>query len=232
MLHIRNILFGLAALSVTACGPFDAVTRSAPYETTMPIAVMEPIATESFDVSPEIVTRAVADIPPVSMAADFNVVDIRVDVPDTLRVSEANSLIPLGDIVWQGDLPGNRYQQVQTILQDAVSKGVENANGGRDVVLHLTVTRFHSLSHRARYSIGGNHSIFFDLAIIDAMTGQQIGETENINASLDAFGGAAAIQAELAGLTQKVRIIDHVSRVISSKLDEVESAVLMAQAAS
>jgi len=228
MLHIRNILFGLAALSVTACGPFDAVTRSAPYETIMPTSVIEVAPTTSFEEAPEVVTRAVADIPPVAVAGDFKVVDVRVDVPRSLRVSEANTLIPLGDIVWQGDLPGDRYVQVQSILQEAIQQGTAAYDGNREVVVHITVTRFHSLSHRARYTVGGNHSIFFDLAIIDLNSGQQIGETKQVNASLDAFGGQAAIQAELAGLTQKVRIIDHVSRVIASELEEAETSTTLA----
>lgn len=230
MLRIRNILFGLAALSVTACGPFDAVTRSAPYETLMPIGEMNNVVATSYEDAPEVVTRAVVDIPPVAIPTDFNVIDVRVDVPRTLRVSEANTLIPLGDIVWQGDLPGDRYVQVQAILQEAALQGAEASNGTRDVVVHLTVTRFHSLSHRARYSVGGNHSIVFDLAIVDANTGQQIGETKRVNASLDAFGGQAAIQADLAGLTQKVRIIDHVSRVIAGELDGAQNSLTLASA--
>ncbi len=230
MLRIRNILFGLAALSVTACGPLDAVTRSAPYENTMPMVEISVGTAISLKDAPEVVTRAVADIQQPALGNDFNVIDVCIGVPRTLRVSEANTLTPLGDIVWQGDLPGDRYAQIQAILHDAVSQGAETADGTRDVVLHLTVTRFHSLSHRARYTVGGNHSIFFTLAIIDAMTGLQIGETKKINASLDAFGGQAAIQADLAGLTQKVRIIDHVSRVIAGELESAENTLTLASA--
>ncbi|MDG2339799.1 MAG: hypothetical protein P8L32_01200, partial [Paracoccaceae bacterium] len=65
--------------------------------------------------------------------------------------------------------------QVQAILQAAIERGVSGFDGGHEVVVHATVTRFHSLSQRARYSVGGNHSIFFDLTLIDARTGQTIG---------------------------------------------------------
>ncbi len=228
MLHIRTAILGLAALAVTACGPLDAVTRTAPYEATMPIVPVVSIATQDISEVPEVVSRSVADISPMPAAPSYKVTGIQVDVPRSLRVSESNMLIPMGDIVWRGDLPGDRYEQIQDILAIAIERGTSEMDGSQDIIVKVTVSRFHSLSQRARYSVGGNHSIYFDLELFDAATGIQIGETKSINASFDAYGGQQAIQAELAGLTQKVRIIDHVANVIGAEVDPQHTTTFMA----
>lgn len=218
MLRIRFALISLAALAVTACGPMDAVTRSAPFETTMPIVPIMSVEAPAITDAPEIVSRSVADLTPVASGPSYKVVGIQVDVPRSLRVSESNLLIPLGDIVWREDLPGDRYAQVQAIMTAAIERGVESLDGAQDIIVQVTMTRFHSLSQRARYSIGGNHSIEFDLRLLDAATGAQIGDIKQINASFDAYGGQQAIQAEMAGLTQKVRITEHVANVFAEEL--------------
>lgn len=219
MLRIRNILFGLAALSVTACGPMDVVTRSAPFESTMPgvpaVETAAPVITEV----PEIVSRSAPVLTAPASLPEYQVVAIRVDVPRSLRVSEANTLIPLGDIVWRGDLPGDRHEQVRTIMQNAFEQGVSTMGGSHEVALHIEVTRFHSLSQRARYSVGGNHTIHFNLTVIDANTGAVLEDARMVNATFGAYGGYQAIAAENAGLTQKVRITDHLANVIKNELD-------------
>ena len=54
-------------------------------------------------------------------APDFSVVDVRVIVPETLKVSEANTYKPRADIVWRGDPYGNRYEQVAAIMRAAAA---------------------------------------------------------------------------------------------------------------
>lgn len=222
MLHIRNTLFGLAALAVTACGPLDAVTRSGPFETTMPMVTESTAA----DVTPldDVVTRAVPDFDTIPAATSYNVVDVRVEVPRSLRVSEANLIYPIADIVWREDPLGDRYEQVETILANAVAQGAEAFNTGQDVILLLEVSRFHSLTQRARYSFGGDHSIKFDFTVLDAATGFALTEPKRIDASFDAYGGEVAIEAEANGLTQKVRITQHVAGVIAQELNGLQAA--------
>ncbi|MDG1737709.1 MAG: hypothetical protein P8L68_12525 [Paracoccaceae bacterium] len=87
MLHIRTVILGLAALAVTACGPMDAVTRTAPYETTMPIVPVVSAQAQDFSEAPEIVSRSVADLSPLPAAPSYKVTEIQVDVPRSLRVS-------------------------------------------------------------------------------------------------------------------------------------------------
>ena len=147
---------------------------------------------------------------------------VTVRVPDTLRVSEANRYLPAGDIVWRGDPIGDRRAQVRTIFEDALARGVEPLNGPIKVDLEVEVKRFHALTEKARYTVGGVHSITFDMLIKNAMTGELLIPVRTIRADLDAFGGEQALQAEAAGQTQKVRISDHLAEVIRQELSNPE----------
>ena len=53
-------------------------------------------------------------------SADWQVTEITVIVPETLSVSEANSIKPRADIVWREDPLGNRHAQVQAVVQEAM----------------------------------------------------------------------------------------------------------------
>ena len=46
----------------------------------------------------------------------YAVEDVQVFVPEPLSVSEANSFYPIADIVWRGDLFGDRHQQVEMLF--------------------------------------------------------------------------------------------------------------------
>ena len=49
-----------------------------------------------------------ASAQPLKLAAQYDVAEVKIVVPQTLRVSEANSYRPNADIVWRGDPPGDR----------------------------------------------------------------------------------------------------------------------------
>lgn len=184
-------LVGLAlVLGMAACGAVPTATRNQPLE--------QSLATPS---SPE-----------------YSVRNVNVAVPTSLSVSEANAYYPIADIVWRGDSYGDRYQQVANIVRDASVLGASQLRGPRLVNLNIEVQRFHSLTERTRYSFGGTHSIHFVLTVSDAETGEVIDGPRNVDASLDAWGGARAIRAEREGYTQKVRITNHVAAVIQREL--------------
>lgn len=143
---------------------------------------------------------------------------ITVAVPETLRVSEANRYYPSADIIWREDPIGNRYKQVQTIMQDAMAKGTDGLDGELPVRLHIEVRRFHALTEKARYTIGGVHAVRFVYVLEDARTGVRLTEPRTVQADLEAFGGAQAIAAEARGVTQKSRITDHLAEVIRQEL--------------
>lgn len=180
--------------ALSSCGVISTVSRSAS--------------------GPGVAAKPVARLIPaemVALSAAWNVVDVRVDVPSTLRVSEANVYYPLADIVWREDAFGDRYAQVQKIMDDGLTRGLTHLNGPRPVYFDIKMSRFHSLTEKTRYSVGGVHNIIFTLTVVDAATGSALHGPVEIELDLRAYGGAQAFAAERRGHTQKVRILSHLT---------------------
>lgn len=148
----------------------------------------------------------------------FRVVDVNVTVPQTLTVSEENRYFPRADIVWRGDPVGNRYQQVGAILNDAMRRGTADFNGPQDIVLDIELARFHGVTERARYSIGGTHDVDFFLTVRDARSGAVLQPRRLVDSNLRALGGDEAVAADMRGETQKVRVTQHLAKVIHGEL--------------
>lgn len=243
MKTMRMIVLAGLGLSVAACTAVDVPTRNAPYEQlpsgtvsapagyeqlAQPIpALKSEAAVGQIAIQNDAVTRAATpeegqalSLNPGSAPISVNSVTVR--VPRSLKVSERNSYIPRGDIVWREDPIGDRHAQVQKIVQDALARGVTPLNGPVSVDLHVQVTRFHALTEKARYTTGGVHSIAFEMALTDPKTGEQLTPPRSIKADLSAFGGQQAINAEARGLTQKVRISNHLAEVIRQELTNPE----------
>lgn len=161
----------------------------------------------------------------VTQLPTVRVVDVTVVVPQSLIVSEANSIKPIADIVWRGDPFGDRYQQVKTIVTDAVNTGVAALSGTRPVWLNVEVVRFHAVTERTRFSTGGVHEIDLLLTVTDAESGEVIIPTYLLDASLAAFGGDEALAAMRLGQTQKRRISDHIAMLIVRELTWVYAPV-------
>lgn len=159
---------------------------------------------------------------PVSAAQsrDWHLVDVQVNVPAQLSVSEAKRILPVADIVWREDPPGDRKAQVARILADATRTGAEGLKGPRGVTIVLVVKRFHALSFEAerKLSHAGVHNIDFSATVIDAGTGEALFGPEAIEASLPALSGDEMVQARLRGESQKSQITAHVARVMAGWL--------------
>ena len=186
-----------ASLALAACGgaPTETATRNAPADFATP------------------------RVAPV--AASVKVTAVKVSVPRTLEVSEANRFYPGGDIVWREDPPGDRHAQVQAIVEAAMLKGVRAVEGeGRPVVLDIEVTRFHALTEKTRNTVGGVHALQFTMQYRDPETGAALNAPRFVKADFKGFGGKAAKAAERAGQTQKVRITDHLAGVIRQQLTD------------
>lgn len=185
----------ILALGLSACGSFDMASRNA---------------------SPE----QVIAMPNGSMALpSIRVVDTKIIVPRELQISEANTYYPLGDIVWRGDPYGDRHQQIADILSESVQLARAGHDGAMPAVVEITLKRFHALTEKTRYTVGGVHSIRFDLTLRHPETGQALAPTRTIRADLKGYGGARALEAERAGLTQKLRITHHMANVIRAELE-------------
>lgn len=157
----------------------------------------------------------------VMIAPDFRVTKVNVAVPDTLTVSEANSIKPRADIVWREDPFGNRYEQVKAVMEAGLTSGTRALKGQRPVVLDVQMVRFHAQTERVRYSsLPSKHEIEFLLTVRDANTGAVLVPSHMVNATFDALGGDAAVAADRAGITQKQRIGEHLAGVIVSELSK------------
>lgn len=150
----------------------------------------------------------------------YRIKDISVYVPKSLKVDESNGYYPGSDIVWRGDPLGDRHAQVKAIFETAFARGAKRVKGKEPVNIEVEVKRFHALTERARYTVGGVHAITFVLQVRDPKTGELLGEPKTVRADLKAFGGIAAIRAEQSGQTQKVRITEHLAEVLRQEFME------------
>jgi hypothetical protein len=186
---IVKYIAGLAlALSVTACASTENVSRNKVLE-----AVPQAIEQEK---------------------TAYKVQQLSVTVPGELTVSEANRFLPMSDIVWREDPLGDRKQQVQSILANAIAQGVSKVEEGRPVTMEVRMNKFHALTEKARYTTGGRHNINFDYVLRDATTGVPIADAKNVDVKFKAYGGARAVSAMAHGDTQKVRITKHIQNLM------------------
>lgn len=233
MKFTRLILLTGLGIGLSACASVDMPTRNAPFEELPTGLVQAPEGYAPVPLAPapvETVSRGTADfdapaLPAAAAAAPTSgspVQGIRVHVPRSLEVSEANRFLPSGDIVWRGDPMGDRHAQVQAIFEAAMAEGVKRLSGPIQADLVVEVVRFHSLTEKARYFTGGVHAIEFKWALKDPETGAYLTQPRLVSADLQALGGRRAIQADQAGQTMRVRITDHLADVIVQEMTTAE----------
>lgn len=148
----------------------------------------------------------------------FRIDAVQILVSRGLSVSEANSFYPMADIVWRGDAPGDRHAQVQAIFEAAAAQAVQPYQGGRPVTLTVEVTKFHGVTEKTRYTIGGKHNMRFDLTLRDPATGAVLFGPKKVVADVRAAGGAKAIEEDRIGRTQKVVVTERLREVIQREL--------------
>ena len=190
---VARRLFAMLALglAVSGCASIETATRNAPLDS--------------------------APVAPVPVSVEVQ--EINVTVPRDLKVSEANRYYPSGDIVWREDPPGDRHAQVKAIVEAALQRGVDAMGEGQvPAILDVEVTRFHALTEKARYTVGGVHALQFKMQLRDPETGLPYGPPHKVKADFRALGGQAAIEAEREGITQKSRITEHLAKVIRDEL--------------
>ncbi len=158
-------------------------------------------------------------VPPEAAAA-WRLAEVRVDVPKSLTVSEAKTLLPKADIVWREDPLGDRHAQVGKIIETAVLRGAQGLKGTRPVILDITVTRFHALTFEAEQSNRdwGVHNIDLVARVLDAKTGAVILPATPIRAETPAFSGAKMKELRRQGQSQKSIITNHVAATIAGWL--------------
>jgi len=157
----------------------------------------------------------------VILAPQYDVREINVTVPRELSVSEANMFYPFADIVWRGEPRGDRHSQVHAIFMESFGLGTGHMKSGPAVVVDAEVTRFHSLTEKTRFTVGGVHSIRFNLTVRDAQTGAVIDGPRLVVADVAAAGGSRALAEDQAGRTQRVVIVERLRGAIRQELSRV-----------
>lgn len=203
-MKLTSISILVFALALSACGQTTSMSTQSQVSTDVSQASRLP--------------QAAAGQGPVMLQAEYDVKAVNVIVPRNLKVSEANTFRPSADIVWRGDLPGDRYAQVKAIVESAAARSTASMHLGRPVVVDLEVVRFHCLTEKTRYTVGGVHSMHFMLTVRDASTGAIVQPARMIVADVKGAGGARAIAEEEAGRTQKVVVTDRLTEVIRREL--------------
>lgn len=226
MTVFRTLMLLTLGLTVSACAAVDVPSRNAPFEPLPSTQLQTPPGYELRQpieplLVPTDVTPVVA-IDALGSGALVRVTSVLVRVPRELKVSEANRYLPRGDIVWREDPLGDRYAQVQTIVQAAMERGVSGLDGPIPVVLDVRITRFHALTEKARYTTGGVHAISFEMAVKHPETGALLMPVRKVRADFRALGGQQALEAMARGETQKVRITNHLAAVIQRELSKPE----------
>ncbi|MGV8952875.1 MAG: DUF6778 family protein [Cypionkella sp.] len=199
----------LASLALVACAPQPETTRSA-MSFQSEIAATGPAASAT-----EVAARPQVQ---AQYQTQYDVQMINVIVPQSLRASEANTFRPNADIVWHGDALGDRHAQVKAIFETAMARGTASMHQGRKVVMTVEVTRFHCVTEKTRYTVGGVHDLRFILTLRDAETGEVLQGPRLVNADTHAAGGARAIAEDAAGRTQKVVVTERLAEVIAREL--------------
>lgn len=210
MISFRRLTMLLVVLGLSACASVNepasrGATPGTPGLAPVPAAAVSPIT------APVEATTAY-------LVAQYDVEAIRVTVPRSLKVSEANTFKPRADIVWRGEARGDRHAQVAAIFQEAMTTGTAMMQKGRKVDVEVEVIRFHALTEKTRYTIGGVHEMTFRLSVRDAATGEILDGPREVVADVKASGGSAAIAEDQAGRTQRVVIVERLAEVIRREL--------------
>jgi hypothetical protein len=156
--------------------------------------------------------------PRLDVSRDYSLQGFAFAAQNGLIVSERENYYPNGDIVWRGDPRGPRIAQIAAMFTEAANRSKQAINGGQPVNVAVTLVRFHGVTNRTRYSIGGIYNVIFDITILDSGSGAVIEPTRRVVGNLDAPGGERAVQLEETGQTQKVRVTDFLTRLLSAQL--------------
>lgn len=140
-------------------------------------------------------------------------------VPEFLTVSNDNTYAPNADIVWHGESFGDRKEQIARILKEAVTAASAPLSGPRMVAISTQLLHFHGVTPMAtNRAPAAVHNIAFRAQVFDAGTREPLTGISLIDADLEANVGSAAITAALEGETERIRIVEHLTRVMKGWL--------------
>ncbi|KJZ21005.1 hypothetical protein TW80_05605 [Loktanella sp. S4079] len=156
--------------------------------------------------------------PRLAMDRSYDLRGLNFSTKDGITVSEENRYYPTADIVWRGDEPGPRVQQIEAMFQTAAQRNESVLRGQRPIVVDVQLQRFHGVTEQTRATIGGVYNIIFLMTVRDARTGEVIEPARRIEADLRAPGGRQAIEMDRNGRTQKVEVTDFLTATLRNQL--------------
>jgi len=156
--------------------------------------------------------------PRPQMARSYRLGAFSFAAQEGLRISESESFYPDADVVWRGDPIGPRIPQIAAMFETAAARNRSVLDGVFPVDIELTLVRFHAVTNRTRYTVGGVYNVIFDLTIKSAASGEIIEPTRRVVGNLDAPGGERAARQDQAGQTQKVRVTDFLTSLLRAQL--------------
>ncbi|MEP2029069.1 MAG: DUF6778 family protein [Paracoccaceae bacterium] len=150
---------------------------------------------------------------------NWRITSVEVIVPAELTVSDANVYAPNADIVWHGDVPGDRKQQVAKIVEAGVKRGAAPLRGGRAVTLVVQLQQFHAVTPKSvARAPAAVHNIKYTIQARDARSGAALTNAVQIEANLPANVGQVAVAASTNGQGQKQRTTNHIASVTAGWL--------------
>lgn len=215
MYTAKTVTALVLALGLSACAQVDTASRGASAD--LPILAAQTASASSDGAKT------------IHLQAQYNVQAVSVRVPADLKVSEANVFYPIADIVWRGEPRGNRHQQVSAVVTEAFQRGTAAMVSGPAVAVEIEIVRFHCLTEKTRYTVGGTHSLKFNLTVRDIATGAVIDGPRLVVADIPASGGTRAIAEDEAGRTQRVVIVERLAEVIRRELSAQSAPEMVAQ---
>lgn len=138
--------------------------------------------------------------------------------PSNLIVSEREGYYPTADIVWRGDPLGPRVTQIERMFDTAAWRNTDVLTGSVPIILEVELVRFHGVTNRTRYSVGGVYNIIFNMTVRDARNGAVIEPKRRVVGNLSAPGGEQAVRLEEDGQTEKVRVTDYLTGLLRAQL--------------
>ncbi len=101
--------------------------------------------------------------------------------------------------MWRGEALGDRRAQVKRIFEDSLVQGTKGANGAMPVIVDVEVKRFHALTEKARYTVGGRHEIMFVMNFLDPETRRPVAAPREIDATFKPLAGRARLRQNATG---------------------------------
>ena len=89
---------------------------------------------------------------------------------------------------------------------------------GPKAVVAITLERFHALTEKARFSVGGVHDVIVSLTVTDPGSGRILEGPRRVEIAIRASGGDRAIAEDAAGNTQRVVIVAGLAEAIRRQL--------------